>query len=240
MQQLILVVIAILMGLHHRLPTAEAQPVDVGQPEKAVDAGRRALDRWRPYPWYDRETDRLRLSVPADVRWTMKVARQIGWLGIGLLLAALAFFMLRAALHRQPAGPEQRNEKRRFARSTFEKNIEALPASVRGNIRDLLREARQFYHQEDYSRAIVCLFSYQLIQLDKNQLIHLAPGKTNRAYIHELRGLEPLQRLVADTMIAFEEVFFGNRPLQRNRFDQCWGRLDTFHGLLSQPRRQDE
>ncbi len=240
MKQAIFLAVAIPMGVTCGLSAADAQPVDLRQPKEAVDAGRRALDRWRPYPWYDRETEHLRLSVPADVRWTMQVARQIGWWGIGIILAALAFFMLRAAVRRQPAHPARRTEKRLAAKSSTGQNIEALPASVRGNIRDLLGESRQFYQQGDYSRAIVCLFSYQLIQLDKNQLIHLAPGKTNRAYLHELRRLESLQTMVADTMIAFEEVFFGNRRLERSRFDHCWGHLDAFHGHLSQPQRQDK
>lgn len=239
MKQVILLAIAIPWGVIWVRSTADAQPVETRRPKQAVDAGRRALDRWRPYPWYDPETDDLRLSVPADVRWTMRVARQVGWLGIAVILAALAYVMVRAAVLRPPAHPRRPVAKRSAARASVGPNIEALPASVRGNVRDLLGEARRFYQQGDYSRAIVCLFSYQLMQLDKHQLIHLAPGKTNRAYLRELRGFEPLQAMVAETMMAFEEAFFGNRRLERSRFDHCWDRLEAFHGYVSQRRRHD-
>jgi hypothetical protein len=35
-------------------------------------------------------------------------------------------------------------------------------------------------------------------------------------------------------MVAFEDVFFGNHPLDRNRFESCWTRLDEFEALAAQ------
>jgi hypothetical protein len=36
------------------------------------------------------------------------------------------------------------------------------------------------------------------------------------------------------TMVAFEDVFFGRHPLERQRFESCWGRLDEFHRRLDE------
>ena len=40
--------------------------------------------------------------------------------------------------------------------------------------------------------------------------------------------------LLRVTMLAFEDVFFGNHPLERGRFESCWSRLDAFHHSLEQ------
>ncbi len=35
-------------------------------------------------------------------------------------------------------------------------------------------------------------------------------------------------------MITFENVFFGNRALDRAGFEACWSRRDEFHALVQQ------
>jgi hypothetical protein len=34
-------------------------------------------------------------------------------------------------------------------------------------------------------------------------------------------------------MLVFEDVFFGNRTLDRARFETCWSRLDEFQALAA-------
>jgi hypothetical protein len=34
-------------------------------------------------------------------------------------------------------------------------------------------------------------------------------------------------------MIAFEDVFFGDHPLERARFESCWLRLGEFETLIA-------
>ena len=65
--------------------------------------------------------------------------------------------------------------------------VEALPFHVRAASGDFLAEARRLYDAGHYSEAIVYLFSYQLVQLDKHHVIRLAKGKTNRQYVRETR-----------------------------------------------------
>jgi hypothetical protein len=84
------------------------------------------------------------------------------------------------------------------------------------------------------------LFSYQLVHLDKHHLIRLAKGKTNRQYLRELRAQneesdgQGLRGILRRTMIAFEDCFFGDHAIEKNRFEACWQRLDDFHKTVQQ------
>ena len=64
--------------------------------------------------------------------------------------------------------------------------VEALPFRVPRQATDLLSEARRQYEKGNYNEAIVYLFSHQLVELDRQHLIHLARGKTNRQLVREL------------------------------------------------------
>jgi hypothetical protein len=107
--------------------------------------------------------------------------------------------------------------------------IEQLPVNLRRARSDLLGEARRHYEAGQYNEAMIYLYSYMLVELDKSQHIRLLHGKTNRQYLWELRRSPELRQLVAQAMIAFEDVFFGGHNLDRSRFEACYGALDAFH-----------
>jgi hypothetical protein len=62
----------------------------------------------------------------------------------------------------------------------------------------------------------------------------LTRGKTNRQYLRETsrRGRTGLVGLLEQTMLAFEDFFFGNHPIDRARFEACWARLGEFESQL--------
>lgn len=105
----------------------------------------------------------------------------------------------------------------------------AADASRRGN---LLDAARDMYQQGNFERAIVYLFGYQLLQLDRHQRIRLWKGKTNRQYLREVRQDAWISALLAETIDAFELVFFGHHTISREQFESCWKRMDKFHEQL--------
>ena len=96
-----------------------------------------------------------------------------------------------------------------------------------------MAEARRLYEAGQYSDAIIYLFSYELVQLDKHHIIRLAKGKTNRQYIRETRQRPHLAAVLEITMIAFEDAFFGRKTLSREAFERSWQRLDEFQGELA-------
>jgi hypothetical protein len=181
---------------------------------------------------------------PAEIRdWQWKVnSRQSDWSGfwravevmawilLAVLLGAFAFLLLRA-FRRRAAGELARSPSGTGAAGAMSDadHIDELPFEAHGGRDDLLREARRCYEAGDYARAIVFLFSYQLVHLDRHHLLRLAKGKTNRQYLREIRAQHNIVQILGDSMVPFEEVFFGRRGLDRGRFEACWQRLDEFH-----------
>lgn len=115
--------------------------------------------------------------------------------------------------------------------------VEALPFHLRKPTGDFLSEARRLYEAGNYSEAIIYLYSHLLVQLDRHHVIRLAKGKTNRQYLRECRSRPRLRAILDCTMVAFEDVFFGHHELSRERFEECWSRLDEFHGELERQER---
>ena len=110
--------------------------------------------------------------------------------------------------------------------------VEALPFQVRSATSDFLAEAGRLYQAGKYSDAIIYLFSYELVELDRHHVIRLTKGKTNRQYIRETRSRPLLRSVLEGTMIAFEDAFFGNKVLSRETFERSWNRVNEFRGEL--------
>jgi len=209
--------------------------------DTAVNSGRDALNHWSDYPWYDAKTDGLRrieLSPPRD--WNVgnnhdyslsflgSTLQFVAWAAIALLLIGLAYLLIRAYWNREKTGDRNGDEPIGGA-----DRVEALPLSPADAGRhDFLAEADRCRRLGDYARAIVFLFSYQLLQLDRRGRIHLTRGKTNRQYLREILAGE-LRGLVEQTMHLFEDAFFGHRAPEAASFDACWSRLDEFEAMLN-------
>ena len=97
---------------------------------------------------------------------------------------------------------------------------------------DLLAAARRHYAAGNLTRAIVCYFGYQLVELDRRQIIFLTQGKTNRQYLRELGQRTQLRQLVNQSMVVFEDAFFGHHAPPPERFEACWSRLAEFQKLV--------
>ena len=233
--------------------------------EAAVEAGRDALAGRTRYPWYDRTKDSVRpldLAPEANAdsanrqsKWknksqaTKTAPTSRGWQGLGFfgpiaqtlglillvsLLLLIAFFVAKAFMRNEVASTAASQ----VIESSHEVDrVERLPFAVKRPGGDLLAEARAAYEAGNFSEAIIYLYSYYLVQLDKQHLIRLAKGKTNRQYLRELRPQAQLAGLLETTMIAFEDVFFGKHPLPRERFEACWRRVEEFQRQIQQVER---
>jgi hypothetical protein len=232
-----------------------------GELGEAVEAGRDALRRAEDFPWYDREADDFR-AVDLPDRQASDENRKSRWeygkrrttslnpnlprpsffsgllnalvwmlviLLIVLLVAGVVWAFMKAEGRKTGAASEDADDLPVVGEAD---RIEKLPFKVARPQSDLLAEARRHYEAGRYGEAVVYLFSYQLVQLDKHQFIRLAKGKTNRQYLREVRPQAELRSMLERTMIAFEDVFFGHRELARDRFETCWSQLDAFHQKL--------
>jgi hypothetical protein len=220
--------------------------------ETSVELVRNAFESCPDFPWYDPEQDTIRRSdvrasgdiqnrhsrweatlpawqLPYWASWLLEIA---AWSLLAILLAALVALLVRAFLAYEGA-PAPLDE-RTAGGPAEDDRVEHLPFQLPQRQVSLLEEARRLSQAGHYGEAIVYLYSYQLIQLDQHHLIRLERGKTNRQYLREIRPRGAIRELLERTMIAFEDVFFGNHTLDRLRFESCWNALDHFHQQVRQ------
>jgi hypothetical protein len=184
-------------------------------------------------PWYDAEKDSLR---KVKVERVQRRAMPLGWLLKGIVyallalaIAAIVYALVRFAMEQLKSRKLAEDDEKSQPRVD---EAEALPFLAERPRGDLLGLARQHYEQGNYSEAIIYLFSYELVELDRGSRIHLAKGKTNRQYLRELKDAAPLRGALERTLHAFESVFFGRRNLDRAGFEACWHELPQFQAQL--------
>jgi len=228
-----------------------------------VQAAKESLASGSRFPWYDRRKDDVRRlnmlprNLPEDrgVTWTDNktptpppawnwrlgwLGTLLEWLGITTLIVLLGIigYLIATAFLKDEVSESDGLAVRKVVETRCDADrVEALPFHLRAARGDFLAEARRLYEAGRYSDAIVYLFSYQLVELDKQHVIRLTKGKTNRQYVRESRQRPLLSSVLATTMVAFEEAFFGRKTLSREAFERCWQRLDEFHGELAQLER---
>jgi len=217
------------------------------EPEQAVRTGQEAFSSHWDLSWYDSQTDALH---PIDLKsqsrtnanwnwdwsWWWGFLRILGWIALTLLLGGLAYMLIVIFLRRETSLPGARADHSAEKYVLSPESVEALPMGAETPVWDLLAAARRCYEQGDFQRAIILLFSHQLVQLDKHHLLRLTKGKTNRQYLQEIHRQAPSDRLVPmveQTMLLFEQAFFGRHKPSREQFESCWTQLDTFDSILA-------
>lgn len=111
--------------------------------------------------------------------------------------------------------------------------VAELPFDAQSQMQDPLAYARQFMAAGDYDQAMLFLYGYMLLALDRAGKIALHRGKTNRMYLPELIGEPTIKSVLLPAMLAFEDVFFGRHSIGRDRFHTIWISLDVFHRELA-------
>ncbi len=248
--------VLVLAGAFLFVPCARAQD----EKEAAVEDARESLGTRGAFPWYDRQADAprpLRLKTveddsenrgsnwqPAPTTTTTMRPPNIGWLarilqimGISALVALLVLaviFIMRAFL----SGEITETAGSKVIETSHDVDrVEHLPFQLRKPTGDFLSEARRLYEAGDYSQAILYLYSHFLVQLDRQHVIRLAKGKTNRQYLRETRSRPVLHQILEITMVSFEDVFFGHHKISRQQFEASWDRLAEFEAELTQVER---
>ncbi|GAB6165161.1 hypothetical protein JCM19992_11610 [Thermostilla marina] len=209
---------------------ASPRPID------PIESGRKALGGpISSPPWYDRAADRVvpvrtprppaprpgsfRIRAPASGPPLTTILVLIAILAIPILVL-IAYFWLRDRETDVGRPPAEKAPRRR--------QLEDLPEHIDTAIRDWEAAIREAVAKGDYRRAVVLLFGYELIELDKHDRIRLERGKTNRQYLRELRGMSFLRRFYEETMLLFEEVYYGSRDADPERFRRYYEQLPQF------------
>lgn len=234
--------IAIVVGLW----SASCAAAD--ESSRAVEAGREAMQQRPAFPWYDSEKDSLQ---PIELRDRSERNRQprnssnssflgallgplsmLAWVALALLLALIVGLII-WAWRSMPDGGGPALDRKRGRSVDRTGDLDALPVRDLRDAASLWAAAEEAYRAARYREAMIYLFSYQLLQLDRGHFILLARGKTNRQYLRELRGHDRLRGLMAGSVTLFEEAFFGDRALHQAEFEECWRRVPEFQGLTA-------
>ena len=231
------------------------------EPEpQAVQDAREALGGPTSFPWYDRQEDsarpiRLReneddsanrasnwqnkrtatrTTPTGNVSYFGTILQVLGLLVLVSVLVLVAVLIARAFMRNEVT---ETAGSRVVETSQDVDRVEHLPFHLRRPAGDLLSEARRLYEAGDYSQAVLYLYSHLLVQLDRQHVIRLAKGKTNRQYLLETRPRPVLHQILETTMVSFEDVFFGHHKLSREQFEASWNRLPEFEAELTQVER---
>jgi hypothetical protein len=209
-------------------------------PQEAIKAGSEALGPANHYPWYDPANDglqRVAIREPGEHHRFLGISSEWNPLLIAasltvlaIVLVMLVLMLLRATGLRKPK--KQLGEPPLVSDA---ERIEALSFPVARRNLSLLEQARLFYQAGNHTQAMLYLFSHQLVELDRHQIVRLAKGKTNRQYLREIGQGRALGQLIDQALVAFEDAFFGHHDIDRERFETCWSRLPEFESLLVQP-----
>lgn len=224
-----------------------------------VEAARQALKSTRQ-PWYDSDVDGLRafnfqtekdaqrkdwrgVDRPdwnwnwnwPDMSWVGELFKFIAWAVLIGLIALLLYALIKSFMDFESPlfGPQSSRQLGQDA-VTDEQRIENLPLNLAKKKGDFLQMAKDHYEAGNFSEAIIYLFSYRLLQLDRAGFIRLTKGKTNRQYLTEIRQSDELRKILGNTIVTFEDVFFGKYPLTQERFEGCWNRNEQFQTLISE------
>ena len=159
------------------------------------------------------------------------VVNLLAWSLIFILLGILVVYLVQTFLNREIQGAIVTQSSVDDEPGGADR-VENLPFQIAAPRNDFRSEAERLYRAGDFDGAIIYLFSYELLQLDKHHVIQLTRGKTNRQYWRECRTQPELASLLRITIGAFEDVFFGHHALSRERFENCWNGLEDFESKL--------
>ena len=162
----------------------------------------------------------------------------IGWVLFGLCVALIVALIVNLMLRMEPGRAEGSEADATAEHRTIEEQarLEQLPVEVRRIQGDLLAEADRLRQAGRYDEAIIYLFGYRLLQLDRAHLIRLARGKTNLQYLRELSGRRELQGIMRETVRLFERSYFGRYEITSSEFATLREQQPAFESLLTTER----
>jgi hypothetical protein len=148
-----------------------------------------------------------------------------------MIAGGLVAFFIRG---RRDVAVSKRTTASRVREEAIRVIVESIPLNAAKVQRgDMLSETRSWIQKGDFENAIICYFGYQLLELDRANMIYVARGKTNGQYIREARKKSPALAEILDvTVRTFERTYFGRHELTAEGFDAAWRRVDDFQRLI--------
>lgn len=165
--------------------------------------------------------------------WMGRGVNRLGAFSLGQALATAALFALLIlvviALVRLYRGVDSFD--------SSEPSIEALggiaglanaPLGTRATPAEWWRLALERRAAGDLSGAVIALFVYQLVTLERRGLLRFSPGRTGRNYVRDLKD-DRLAGPLGRSLTLFEQVYYGRRRPSEPAFERVWAEVERFH-----------
>lgn len=112
----------------------------------------------------------------------------------------------------------------RFSRKLKQKE-DALLLTQLKDPETVEQKAMEYYRQGDYRQGIRFLYIAFLLKLNERNVIRIDKAKTNRQYLNEILNSDfKACDLVRDFTGAFNDCWYGNKPIDSQSFDFWYGR----------------
>lgn len=160
---------------------------------------------------YSKDQPEAPKAAPDTPKW----APDFAWWGKALQILAIlaAVVLIGFAVYRIMQAPRNKI----IARDGVEITVENLEQYLHES--DLDRFLAEALQQCNYPLAIRLYYLQVIKNLSQQKNITWAREKTNRDYQRELAG-HPQAMAFREATLVYERVWYGNRPLDREQFDQ--------------------
>lgn len=102
------------------------------------------------------------------------------------------------------------------------------PLGARATPAEWWRLALERRAASDLSGAVIALFVYQLVTLERRGLLRFSPGRTGRNYVRDLQD-DRLAGQLGRSLALFEQVYYGRRWPSEPAFERVWAEVERFH-----------
>ena len=213
--------------------SGEISPKGLGEREAAATRDRDSIPEAVIKKKKKKKTARAPLTAPSVGLGFMGTVFVYGVLGIAAvaLIGLLVWVIMNSRIEMELGSDDISRPDRSIAES-----IRHLPFEMDVAKGDFRQQAQAAYQSGNFRMALIYLFSHVLVTLDQAKLVRLKKGKTNRQYLRELSDSPPLASYYGDVMVPFEQTFFGDYPVTKDVFDNCWRGLDDFQSTVQAAR----
>ena len=236
--------VALLLLATAPIPALALEPTpDDGDPGATAEV-REALSDGG-YPWYDAQSDALRPIMPPkppNPPRSMTPWLRMGELNLGDIGRLIVFVLLAATLSAlvvfaarswrgMPRGVAVDDPGSKATARGAAARVAALPIGLEVDESDPLEAARIHRERGDLGRAIILLFTHQILELDRRRLIRLAPGRTGRQLVRSIAD-GAIRPSMERTLRLFEDVYYGHRPPAADAFEAAWSEAEALEARL--------
>ncbi len=151
-----------------------------------------------------------------------------------ILVVVIASLLIWGYIRLRPSEMSKTDRQKLEENEAMSDRIQELPFTVSRQLNDNFEDRAQAAADAgNYSEAVMLLFSFILLSLDRKGLIRLRRGTTNRQYLNEIRHQDRLPEFYKQVMVPFEKSFFGGHRIDQETFEKCWNNVESFRHSLS-------